>query len=82
MRGGGQCIQILAIAAYRTGHLITEGKISLKVISNIRRQSPDINWSAGGQRAWMGHGALVTRGGGMMHTNLDHRCVQNGPPRH
>ena len=64
IRSSGLHMQILATAAYRTGHLVTEGKISLSVISHICRQSPDSNWSAGGQRAWMALGALVIRSSG------------------
>ena len=50
---GGLRIQILATAADISGHLVTEGKISLAVIPRIRGRFPDFNWSAGGRRAWM-----------------------------
>ena len=58
IRSNCLCIQFLATAANRTGHLVTEGKISLPVMYHIRDGFPASTGQLVDKGYWMASGDL------------------------
>ena len=80
IRNGGLRIQILATAADRTGHPVTEGKINLAVISRIHAgfQTSTCSWWTKGLDGVGGH--LVIRSGGLRIQILATAADRTGHP--